>query len=336
VGTQSALQTGTIAWPVIAINAAGVPHIAYRETTVANNPSMIRKFDSATGEWVDIGSPASAQAGVSRHSIAFSGDGKLYWGGQDWARSSVKVYSGEGTTWTKVGTGNTTGGARAALMTVHENVPYLLYQESGSGALNNNLSVYKFTGLGETQWEAVGPMQFSGGGVDFANIAVTNGGVPVVAYEESATTKAVAKMYNSTTNTWDYVATPWGDALSQGLANYTAMTKGPNGNIYVAFSDAGLENKAVVLQYTASSVTSSSKDLDRKLGLSVYPNPSASSFRFAAAGKFSYTVYNNAGQVMEQGQGVGESKVGASLIAGLYYVKLQTEAGSQTLRLLKQ
>ncbi|WP_222707285.1 T9SS type A sorting domain-containing protein [Pontibacter qinzhouensis] len=342
VGNQATLQAegATIDWPVIATNPEGIPFIAHRQTSHDTKPVNYRKFDAATGDWVSIGlfNWQNSNTPPEQHTIFFSNDGRLHWAGKDFSRSSVRIYSGEGEVWTRPGgTGNITTGANGATGTSHDNIPYLLYRESQ--AINrDNLTLWRFTGTGPLAngWELVGPANFSGNNVANANVAVTNDGTPLVAYETGGRSRAIMKSFNSTTNDWQNVAAPWGDTLSQGVADYTEMTKGPQGNIYVAFSDVALHGKPVVLQYKLGTTTSAAKELDKKADVQVYPNPSASSFRFTAAGKFSYTVYNNSGQVMERGQGMGESEFGTALRAGLYFVQLQTEVGNRTLKLLKQ
>ncbi|WP_165963602.1 rhamnogalacturonan lyase family protein [Hymenobacter radiodurans] len=68
----------------------------------------------------------------------------------------------------------------------------------------------------------------------------------------------------------------------------------------------------------------------------VYPNPTTSSFHINAPGAFTYEVYNNFGQVVEQGAGEPANTIGASLKAGLYTVKVHSTEGVQTIQVSKE
>lgn len=68
----------------------------------------------------------------------------------------------------------------------------------------------------------------------------------------------------------------------------------------------------------------------------VYPNPTTSSFRIDAPSDFTYEVYNNFGQVVEQGAGEPAKSIGAGLKAGLYTVKVHSTDGVQTIQVSKE
>ena len=74
-----------------------------------------------------------------------------------------------------------------------------------------------------------------------------------------------------------------------------------------------------------------------RLGVAVYPNPTAGSISIKSAGLFSYQIYSLTGQLMDRGERRDESVAGLQLLPGLYLVRVRTATGAQTtVKVLKQ
>lgn len=70
--------------------------------------------------------------------------------------------------------------------------------------------------------------------------------------------------------------------------------------------------------------------------LMVYPNPAPGSFNIKEAGSFKYTLRDFSGNVMEQGNGTDEVKLGANLPAGVYIMQIESSKGNKMFRLMKE
>jgi endoglucanase len=69
--------------------------------------------------------------------------------------------------------------------------------------------------------------------------------------------------------------------------------------------------------------------------LSVYPNPSTSSFTVSEAGAFTYQITNGWGKVLEKGKGTNQASIGRNLPAGLYVLRLDGPSGTKTIKISK-
>ncbi|AHM63566.1 cellulase [Flammeovirgaceae bacterium 311] len=65
-------------------------------------------------------------------------------------------------------------------------------------------------------------------------------------------------------------------------------------------------------------------------------NPFSGSFNLQVKGPFSYQIYNEMGQMLEQGKGTNETQVGSSLKSGLYILKVQFRNKEEHIKLIKQ
>ncbi|HEY8934300.1 MAG TPA: T9SS type A sorting domain-containing protein [Cyclobacteriaceae bacterium] len=66
-----------------------------------------------------------------------------------------------------------------------------------------------------------------------------------------------------------------------------------------------------------------------------YPNPFVKEVVIKGKGKFSYTIYNEAGAVVGKGDAEETVKVGSNLSPGLYMIKIQNQSGSSFAKILK-
>ncbi|TDH23434.1 T9SS type A sorting domain-containing protein [Segetibacter sp. 3557_3] len=131
--------------------------------------------------------------------------------------------------------------------------PYISYLDDMQGPANANdfkVHVKKWV---NNQWTDLGGVSTEIPYTDYFPIAC-DGNNLYLAYSESAVSstgagKITVKKYNTTNNNWEYVGSP---AFSAGTASYTGITAA-NGKVYVAYTDAGTQNKVVVKYFDNSS-----------------------------------------------------------------------------------
>ena len=70
-------------------------------------------------------------------------------------------------------------------------------------------------------------------------------------------------------------------------------------------------------------------------GIVLFPNPFAVSFTIKASQPFLYTIYDVAGTEVEKGRGIGASAAGQHLAPGIYLVKIQSGADTETVKVKK-
>lgn len=68
----------------------------------------------------------------------------------------------------------------------------------------------------------------------------------------------------------------------------------------------------------------------------VYPNPFESTITLNKAGEYKYKVYDMSGRLLLTAQGEGESKLGENLETGLYWLEMESNTGSQVLKIQKK
>ncbi|MEJ6979464.1 T9SS type A sorting domain-containing protein [Pedobacter sp. P351] len=68
--------------------------------------------------------------------------------------------------------------------------------------------------------------------------------------------------------------------------------------------------------------------------VSIYPNPTNSTFKISAKEDFSYTIVNSVGVEIEKGKGRDEVTAGAGLIPGVYFIKIMGQQ-NKTLKVIK-
>lgn len=112
---------------------------------------------------------------------------------------------------------------------------------------------------------------------------------------------------------------------------------------------ASTANGAAINQYTCNGSTNQSFQFTYLSGArlaveegsedspaTVYPNPAQTTFTLEKAGTFDYSIYNVLGKSMETGQTINKVTTGQTLQPGLYLIRVKSEHGSQTLKLIKE
>lgn len=75
---------------------------------------------------------------------------------------------------------------------------------------------------------------------------------------------------------------------------------------------------------------------DESVERNVFPNPSRNEFNIKEAGKFTYAIKDQAGNILEQGSGEEQIVAGGNLKAGLYVVDIQSETGTKQIKVIKK
>lgn len=70
--------------------------------------------------------------------------------------------------------------------------------------------------------------------------------------------------------------------------------------------------------------------------VTAYPNPFSQSFRISVKGDFTYVIYDQGGQVRENGKASGSAVAGGNLPSGMYIVKVRGENGDRSFKVIKQ
>ncbi len=112
---------------------------------------------------------------------------------------------------------------------------------------------------------------------------------------------------------------------------------------------ASIANSAAINQYTCNGATNQSFQFTYLSGArlaadessedspaTVYPNPAPTTFTLEKAGTFDYSIYNVLGKSLENGQAMDKVITGQTLQPGLYLIRVKSEKGSQTLKLIKE
>jgi hypothetical protein len=69
---------------------------------------------------------------------------------------------------------------------------------------------------------------------------------------------------------------------------------------------------------------------------SVYPNPTTGLFIVSSVGKFNYIIFDQQGKQVEAGTAENKTNVAATLIPGIYFLKILKGGNPETLKIVKQ
>ncbi len=205
----------------MAINKAGTPYVVFTDTGTGQKASVM-KFDGIG--WIAVGSPAFTTGKAIYTSIAFDTADVPYVvfsDGDNGFRATVMKYDGTG--WATVGSGPVSPGVSdfTSITFDKDNSPYIVYNDIGSGRMGP-ITVMKFDG---TNWNAVGPVVYSGGGSGITMI-IDKKGTPYVAYHYYG--NAFVKKYDGAA---------WVDMASAELStvvSYPSIAVDDTGLLYIA------------------------------------------------------------------------------------------------------
>jgi hypothetical protein len=154
---------------------SGIPYVGY--TDYANGlKATVKKFDSLSVDWVDVGAPGFSAGGAVDLSFAFD-SGTPYVAYTDYANSSkLSVMKFNGTNWVNVGApGFSLGTAYVPSIAFDSGTPYVAFEDVAN---SGKVSVMKFNG---TNWVNVGSPGFSARQAVYISLAFDSG-IPYVAF----------------------------------------------------------------------------------------------------------------------------------------------------------
>ncbi|MCD9025805.1 S-layer homology domain-containing protein [Cohnella silvisoli] len=226
---------------------SGTPHVAYQDGT--DNKGYAKYYYSDWDSWEDELSSASSfsddTASASDISLYVNDSGYpvvAYRDGASGNKVTVKtIYD----VWTTIGSpGFSTNAASDISLDVDNGVFYVAYRDEANG-----LTVMKYDESAGSGWVPVGSADFTGGPASYVSLDVDNG-IPYVAYQDGLTAdnKATVMKFDGSAGTgWVPVGSP---RFSAGVTYFTSLDV-VNGIPYVAYMDAGNDNKATVMTYSA-------------------------------------------------------------------------------------
>jgi hypothetical protein len=140
-----------------------------------------------------------------------------------------------------------TGNSNKAL--INNNNTAVVQHRLQDTSLNNRQSTLQ--DADNLSWHVIGNPRFSKGGTDNEKVVVAPDGNLYVAFADYTQHNKLSVMhYDETTMKWINFGT---STISAADASDVSMIVAPNGSLYIAFTDAGKSNKAVVMTYDKAS-----------------------------------------------------------------------------------
>jgi len=196
------------------------------------------------GGWSVVGSSGFTSMPVAFTSLAFDADGRLMFAYEDLGQASncgsVLVYNGG---WYFVGSTYFSAGSAEyiSMATNWARTPFIAFRD---GNKSGKATVVKCMTI---SWDVVGSAGFSVGAASYTSLAMTPDGAPWVAFADDGSTAPNGRLsvmrFNGTS--WESVGEKF---ISQGSASSVCLVM-RDGVPWVAFSDAALSGRLVVLEY---------------------------------------------------------------------------------------
>ncbi|HKP97969.1 MAG TPA: Ig-like domain-containing protein [Fibrobacteria bacterium] len=173
-----------IAFPSLALSSTGVPYVAFSDGNNEHKAMVMRLNDAGTA-WENVGNPGFSANGASTPSLALSSTGVPYVAFRDYGngyKATAMRLNAAGTTWENVGNPGFSSGMAGppSLALSSTGVPYVAFEDNSKG---DKATVMRLNAAG-TAWEYVGKIGFSAGMVDSPSLALSNTGVPYVAFRD--------------------------------------------------------------------------------------------------------------------------------------------------------
>ena len=231
------------AFPSLAFAPDGTPWVAYAAEDDGGK-AKVRRFDGSGWVMATPGQfPNSNAHGVS---LAFAPNGAPYVVFSDGNNAGKPTYMTlTNGSWTMTAA-STTAADNLSLAFDGDGIPYLAYRavDGSNKAMVAKLSADQSGWLADT----------SSGPSDYLALALSPGGAPFLAYLGTTTGKLLVKTFAA--GSWHLTGD---NGVSTGQAAYAWLTFAPDGQLYAAFSDGDLGNKATVMKARlATTITISS------------------------------------------------------------------------------
>jgi len=225
----------------LAVNSSGTPYVAFSDGADSNKVTVM-KFDGS--DWAQVGDDLTSAAG-SEIGLKFDGTVPyVVYRGTD-NKATVKKFT---TAWEVVGTTESFTPVDASSLSLaidNANTAHVAFCDA---SVSGEASVMKDN---TTAWTNLGSAGFSSDVTPIISIAF-DGAVPYVSFKDGNTTgvdKLSVMKYTVATTSWDIVS----EDISAGEVYQVRMAISASSALYVAYQDASLGYKGVVLQYSGSS-----------------------------------------------------------------------------------
>lgn len=270
-GSGVSANNGESTKPDVAIGPDGAITLVWSDNSSGDSEIYARQWKN--GSWQSLGSGSATGGGISNNtgasespSVAVGTNGIIYvaWDDDSGGNKEIYVRRYIGGAWGDVdgsasggGISNTTGDSRdPSLYLGPDDTPYVAWQEAIPGADSEIYARRLFAG----NWVEIGPNGATGGGISdnagdsaLPSLAVTNSGEVIVAWGDSSSgdTEIYVRSYSG--SAWSEVGT--GSASGGGVSNnngasrHAGLALGPEGTIYLVWSDDSSGNFQVYGRY---------------------------------------------------------------------------------------
>ncbi|MCL4835894.1 MAG: tandem-95 repeat protein, partial [Caldilineaceae bacterium] len=245
----------------LAFDSNDTLYVAYREAS-STIKANVKKFDSNSGVWVQVGSVDFTPGLAYYLSLALDSNGVPYVAYMDGANSyKASVMKFNGTSWVNVGIAGFTAN-RAEYISLaldSNNVPYVAFKDA---LTTSKANVMKFTG---SVWSQVGAANFSPGYTIHLSLALDSNDRPLLAFQDGANDyKASVMRYSG--GVWGYVGSAgFGSGTPQYL--HLALDNLRDDMPYLLYQDGDNINRPVVMRM-GSEITQTAVSLDEDTTLS--------------------------------------------------------------------
>lgn len=218
-----------------------------------NEKATVMTYDPITDSWMPYGNVGFSEGGAWIQGFVVDNENNLFVHYTDLANSgrlTVMIYDQITNNWLPyggVGFEGRGGPALQSMIVDSDNNLFISYNDNSNG---NRLSVTTYD-KESNSWVLKGNGGFSSGETGYSSIIVDNNNKLFVAFQEFENENELSVMtYNESSDTWEVVG-EYG--ISLGSASYLSMTTDSNNNLYLAYREGGLGNKATVLTYSSDS-----------------------------------------------------------------------------------
>lgn len=239
VGAQ-AFSASKVKDVCIAMSSNNTPFVAYSDLSYGHK-AVVQRFDG--NNWQLVGVPGFSAGRADYLSFAIDVHDVPYVAFSDAGNDKkLTVMKYNGTDWVTVGHAAISWGEAIAVnMAVDKvGIPYVIFKDLGNNSLTR---VMKYA---DNAWAQVGVAGLGYGiHADQSAIAIDAMDIPYVTYATENAREARLLKYEN--NHWGIAGTP---GFATGAVQQPLLATTKNGDVYMAYTDAGLDGELQLLQYT--------------------------------------------------------------------------------------